>query len=163
MAGPLVGNVTFAGSVGIAFHGNVSFAATGITRTYTGAMQWAGNSSYTFTTNGLTLGAACTVIGIGSTWTLGSAINTGAFTFTYGAFSTSASNYSITSGGAFSSNNTNVRSVSLNNSTLTLSTVNSSAISFGSITRHRMERKMLETFQGLRWYLTYRTLQTIRS
>jgi hypothetical protein len=134
MAGPAAGNVTFAGTVGIAFHGNVSFAATGITRTYTGAMQWAGNASYTFTTNGLTLGSACTVVGVGSTWTLGSAINTGAFTFTYGAFSTSASNYSITSGGAFSSNNTNVRSVSLNNSTLTLSTVNSSAISFGSIT-----------------------------
>jgi hypothetical protein len=134
MAGPLVGNVTFAGSVGIAFHGNVSFAATGITRTYTGGMQWAGNSSYTFTTNGLTLGSACTVIGVGSTWELGSAINTSSFTFTYGSFSTSASNYSITSGGTFASNNNNVRSVNLNNSTVALSTVTSSAVSFGTTT-----------------------------
>lgn len=134
MAGPLSGNVTFAGSVGIAFHGNVSFAATGITRTYTGAMQWAGNSSYTFTTNGLTLGSACTIIGVGSTWTLGSAINTSSFTFTYGSFSTSASNYSITSGGVFASNNSNIRTVSLNGSTLTLSTVNSAAFNYATTT-----------------------------
>ena len=125
MAGPLVGNVTFAGTVGIAFHGNVSFAATGITRTYTGAMQWAGNSSYTFTTNGLTLGSACTVIGVGSTWTLGSALNTGTtvFTVTYGSFSTSASNYALTSAG-LSSNNSNVRSLSLNGSTVNVSASN---------------------------------------
>jgi len=128
MAGPLVGNVTFAGSVGIAFHGNVSFAATGITRTYTGAMQWAGNSSYTFTTNGLTLASACTVIGIGATWALGSALNIGSssLTVTYGTFSTSASNYALTSAG-LSSNNSNIRSLSLNGSTVTLSTISLSS------------------------------------
>jgi hypothetical protein len=121
MAGPLVGNVTFAGSVGIAFHGNVSFAATGITRTYSGAMQWAGNSSYTFTTNGLTLASTCTVIGIGSTWELGSAFANGNFSFsvTYGTFNTSVNNYSLTSG-AFASSNSNVRSLVFNGSTLTL-------------------------------------------
>ena len=86
MAGPASGNVTFAGSVGIAFHGNVSFAATGITRTYTGGMQWAGNSSYTFTTNGVALNSLCTVIGIGSTWALGGAINTTSFSFVHGGF-----------------------------------------------------------------------------
>jgi hypothetical protein len=117
MAGPLVGNVTFAGTVGIAFHGNVSFAATGITRTYSGSMFWAGNSSYTFTTNGLTLASSCTVIGVGSTWTLGSALGVGnsSFIVTYGTFTTSGSNYSISSGTVFSDNN-NVRSISLNNS-----------------------------------------------
>ena len=134
MAGPLSGNVTFAGSVGIAFHGNVSFAATGITRTYTGAMNWAGNSTYTFTTNGLTLASATTVTGVGSTWTLGSAINTSSITVTYGTFSTSASNYSITSGGAFTSNNSNIRTVNLNGSTLTLSTVNSAAFNYATTT-----------------------------
>jgi hypothetical protein len=126
MAGPLVGNVTFAGSVGIAFHGNVSFAATGITRTYVGAMNWAGNSSYTFTTNGLTLASTCTVIGIGSTWELGSALNagTGTLTVTYGSFGTSTSNYSLTAGALFS-NNSNIRSISLNGSTLTFSATGS--------------------------------------
>jgi fibronectin-binding autotransporter adhesin len=122
MAGPLSGNVTFAGTVGIAFHGNVSFAATGITRTYTGAMQWAGNSSYTFDTNGLVLASSCTVNGVGSTWTLARNINIGAFNFviTYGTFSTSASNYAITANN-FSSTNSNIRSISFNGSTITLS------------------------------------------
>ena len=119
MAGPAAGNVTFAGSVGIAFHGNVSFAATGITRTYTGAMNWAGNASYTFTTNGVVLASNCTVIGVGSTWTLGSALNIGgsSFTVTYGTFNTSASGYSITAS-FISSNNSNIRSIILNGSAL---------------------------------------------
>jgi hypothetical protein len=122
MAGPASGNANVAGTVPIAFHGNVSFAATGITRTYTGAINWAGNSSYTFTTNGLTLSSTITVTGIGATWTLGSALNNGVsgITVTYGSFSTSASNYSVTTG-TFFSNNTNVRSVSFNGSTLNLS------------------------------------------
>jgi len=122
MAGPGSGNVTLAGSVSIAFHGNVTFAATGITRTYTGAMSWAGNGSYTFNTNGLALASSCTVNGIGSTWTLGFNTNIGAlstFIVTYGSFSTSASNYSITAG-TFSSNNSNIRTINLNGSTLTL-------------------------------------------
>ena len=135
MAGPLTGNVTFAGTVGIAFHGNVSFAATGITRTYTGAMQWAGNGSYTFTTNGVTLASACTVIGIGSTWTLGSALNIGSssLTATYGIFDTSASNYALTAAG-LSSNNSNVRSLSLNGSTVTLSAISLSSFLATNIT-----------------------------
>jgi hypothetical protein len=121
MAGPAVGNVTFAGSVPIAFHGNVLFAATGITRTYTGTMNWAGDSSYTFNTNGLTLASNCTVIGVGSTWALGFNTNIGAstFTVTYGTFSTSGSNYSLTAG-TLSSSNSNVRTVNLNNSSVSL-------------------------------------------
>jgi hypothetical protein len=122
MAGPAVGNVTFAGSVPIAFHGNVLFAATGITRTYTGTMNWAGDSSYTFNTNGLALGSNCTINGVGSTWALGfnTDISISTFTVTYGTFSTSASNYNLTAG-QLSSNNSNVRTISLNGSTLTLS------------------------------------------
>ena len=131
MAGPLSGNVTFAGSVGIAFHGNVSFAATGITRTYVGAMQWAGNSSYTFDTNGLVLASGCTVIGVGSTWTLARNINIGSSSFiiTHGTYSTSASNYAITANNVLSTNS-NIRSISFNGSTITLSA--NTSISFTS-------------------------------
>ena len=134
MAGPLTGNVTFAGSVSIAFHGNVSFAATGITRTYVGAMLWAGNSSYTFTTNGLILESSCTVTGIGASWALGSAfsiINFTNFTVTFGSFTTSLSSYSLDCA-AFTSSNSNVRSISLNSSTVNL-TSNSFAISFFAV------------------------------
>lgn len=128
MAGPASGNVTFAGTVPIAFHGNVLFAATGITRTYSGIMYWAGNSSYTFTTNGLSLASQCLLTGIGATWTLGSSLTTsGALTITYGGFSTSASNYAVSLiANAFSSSNSNVRSIALNASTITYA----SAVSF---------------------------------
>ena len=129
MAGPLTGNVTFAGTVPIAYHGNVSFAATGITRTYTGAMNWTGNGSYTFTTNGLVLSSSCTVNGIGSTWTLGSAFNPAVsnITVNYGEFNTSASNYSVAVVSILSSN-ANIRSVSLNGSSVTLSGGGSSIV-----------------------------------
>ena len=135
MAGPASGNVTFAGSVGIAFHGDVSFAATGITRTYTGTMNWAGNSSYTFTTNGLALASTCFVIGVGSTWVLGSALNIGTaqLNTTYGTFSTSVSNYSLTSSNIFSSNN-NIRSINFNGSTITCGGTGSNSLSFANIT-----------------------------
>ena len=123
MAGPASGNVTFAGAVAIAFHGNVSFAATGITRTYTGTMVWAGNASYTFTTNGLTLASTTIVNGIGATWTLGSALTaTGIIiTVTYGTFNTSSGNYAVTTA-AISSSNLNIRTINLNGSTVSLST-----------------------------------------
>jgi fibronectin-binding autotransporter adhesin len=129
MAGPASGNVTFAGTVPIAFHGSVLFAATGITRTYSGVIYWAGNSSYTFTTNGLSLASQCLLTGIGATWTLGSSLTTsGALTITYGGFNTSASNYAVSlTTNAFSSNNSNVRSVALNASTITYG----SATAFG--------------------------------
>jgi len=133
VAGPTSGNVTWAGSVPIAFHGNVSFAATGITNSYTGTMNWAGNSSYTFTTNGLALLSPITVLGINSTWTIGSALNTtNVLTVTYGNFNTSASNYNIIAL-LLSSNNSMVRGISLNGSTFT-STASGNIINFGTIT-----------------------------
>ena len=133
MAGPASGNITWAGVVTIAFHGNVTFAATGITCSYSNGINWAGNSSYTFTTNGLTLLSAITVIGINSTWTIGSALdNTNSLTVTYGNFNTSASNYNIIAL-LLSSNNSNVRGISLNGSTFT-STASGNIINFGTIT-----------------------------
>jgi hypothetical protein len=136
MAGPLVGNVTFAGSVGIAFHGSVSFAATGITRTHTGTMNWTGNASYTFTTNGLVLANSITVNGIGATWTLGSAITntlSAIYVINGGTFSTSGSGYSITGGQQLFSNSGWVRTIQLNNSAITFTGSNSSTFSLSTI------------------------------
>jgi hypothetical protein len=129
MAGPASGNVTLAGSVPIAFHGNVSFAATGITRTYTGSTNWAGNSSYTFTTNGFTL-FSITVTGIGSTWTLGSAVsNIGSTSVAYGSFVTN--NFSL-SANQLPSNTTPpaVRSISFGSSTVTLNSTGTETLNF---------------------------------
>jgi hypothetical protein len=126
MAGPLVGNVTFAGTVGIAFHGNVSFAATGITRTYSGAIQWAGNNSYTFTTNGVTLNSQILIAGVGATWTLGSSFSTGqSFLVNFGAFNTDSYTCTVNS---FTSTGTGVRSLTLGASTVSATT----SFSFGT-------------------------------
>ena len=77
----------------------------------------------TITTNGVTIGVNTTLNGVGGAWTLGSALNISTFTLTLtnGTFDTSASNYAVTAG-AFSSNNSNTRTINLNGSTITLST-----------------------------------------
>ncbi|NBR62681.1 MAG: hypothetical protein EBT86_13880, partial [Actinobacteria bacterium] len=77
MAGPLVGNVTWAGSAPLAIHGNVSLAASGITRTYTGLITLSGSGSYTFTTNGVSFAQDLNLNTVGGTWTLGSALTLG--------------------------------------------------------------------------------------
>ena len=86
-------------------------------------MQWAGNGSYTFDANGVNFLSDFTVIGIGSTWTLARNIVFGnatrSLTVTYGTFDTSASNYSIEVG-AIISNNSNIRTISLNGSSVIL-------------------------------------------
>ena len=76
----------------------------------------------TITTNGVTIGVTTTLNGVGGAWTLGSAlnINLSVLTFTNGTFDTSASNYAVTAG-AFTSNNSNTRTINLNGSTLTFS------------------------------------------
>jgi len=128
MAGPAAGNVTFAGTVGIAFHGNVSFAATGITRTYTGAMTLAGNSTYTFTTNGVGFASATifTVNGPFAAWTLGSALSQVQFVMVCGTFSTN--NFALGVVG-FGDSGSNIYTISLGSSTVTLGGGNLSFIS----------------------------------
>jgi hypothetical protein len=124
IAGPASGNVTIAGSGGLAVHGNATLPATGLTRTYTGAITLSGSSpGRTFTTNGVALASSITVNGVGCGWILGSALNNGSsnFTVTNGSFDTSASNYSIASG-IFSSSNSNARTFTLNASTVGFAT-----------------------------------------
>lgn len=123
MAGPATGNVTWAGTAPLAIHGNMSLAATGITRSYTGTITLSGSSTgRTFTTNGVTLNGNVTVNGVGCGWTLGSALsNDGSgvvLTVTNGTFDTGG--YAFT-GAGLSSSNSNLRTINLNASTLTIS------------------------------------------
>jgi len=76
----------------------------------------------TITTNGVTIGVTTTLNGVGGAWTLGSALNLSTFslTLTNGTFDTSVSNYAVTAG-TFSSSNSNIRTINLNGSTLSLS------------------------------------------
>lgn len=119
MAGPLTGNVTWAGTAPLAIHGDVTLPASGLTRSYTGNLTLTGSSTgRTFTTNGVALASATTVDGVGCGWTLGSAIDFGGnLTITNGIFDTG--NYNVIAL-LFLSTNSNSRTISLGSSTVGL-------------------------------------------
>jgi hypothetical protein len=131
IAGPLVGNVTLAGSTAIdGIHGNVTLPATGLTRTYTGAITLSGSTSgLTLTTNGVVLASSITVNGVGCEWTLGFTLDIGSsiLTVTNGSFS--CSTYNLTAS-QVASGNLNTRTVNFGSGTITLS--GSSPVAFGT-------------------------------
>jgi hypothetical protein len=130
IAGPLVGNVTLAGSTAIVgIHGDVTLPATGLTRTYTGAITLSGSSTgRTLTTNGVTLASGITVDGVGCGWTLGSALDMGSSVLTVinGLFD--CDTYNLTAG-RLTCDSSNSRTVDFGSGTVTFS---SSPISFGA-------------------------------
>jgi hypothetical protein len=117
-------------------HGNVTLPATGLTRTYTGAITLSSNSTgLTFTTNGVTLASTITVNGTGCEWALGSALNNGTslFILTNGLFD--CNTYNFTASGV-SSDNGNSRTFDFGSGTVALSD-NSLPISFGTTETNR--------------------------
>jgi hypothetical protein len=122
IAGPASGNVTLAGSTAIVgIHGNVAFPATGMTRTYTGAITLSGSSAgRTLTTNGVALNSAITVNGVGAGWTLanGTSIGINQLFVTNGSFDTDI--YNLTCG-SISSAGLNTRSIDFGSSTISSS------------------------------------------
>ena len=125
LASGLDGTMTLAGtSIGLTVSGSLTFQATNFTRTYTGTTTFsATTTSKTVTTNGVAFGGAVVFNGVGGGWTLGSALTTSStLTVTNGTFDTSSSgNYSV-SADSLSSNNSNLRTINLNASSITLST-----------------------------------------
>jgi len=124
-ASGLDGVMTLAGtSIGLTVSGSLTFQATNFTRTYDGTTTFnATTTGKTVTTNGVAFGGPVAFDGVGGGWTLGSAFSCGSntLTLTNGTFDTSSSgNYAVTAN-AFNSNNSNVRTINLNASTLTLS------------------------------------------
>lgn len=103
IAGPASGNVTWAGTAPLAIHGNVTLPATGLTRTYGGAITLTSNSTgLTFTTNGVALGNAIAVNGVDCAWTLGSALsNTFGLSLTNGTYDTAG--YTVSTSGSSAS------------------------------------------------------------
>lgn len=123
-ASGLDGTMTLAGSsIGLTVSGSLTFQATNFTRSYTGTTTFnATTTGKTVTTNGVALNGEVTFNGVGGEWTLGSALSIGnnTITLTNGTLNTSVSNYAITAN-IFSSNNANTRTLTLNGSTVTLS------------------------------------------
>jgi hypothetical protein len=136
IAGPASGNVTLAGSTALFIHDDITLPATGLTRTYTGAITLSGTGAgKTITTNGVTLSTGVlTLNGVGAEWSLGDALTMGQTSSTFNVFNGSfdTANYNLTVA-AFSSNVTGGRSITLGSSTVTLGT--NASISFGSQSR----------------------------
>ena len=128
IAGPLVGNVTLAGSTALFIHDDITLPATGLTRTYTGGITLSGTGAgKTITTNGVTLGAGIGVNGVGAEWALADALNIGSGSLTVANGSFDTANYNLTCS-SLSSNTGNARTISLGSSTITTS----SGVGFGS-------------------------------
>ena len=127
ISGPASGNLTLAGTGGLACHGNVSFPATNIVVSFAGNITLSSSSTgLTFTTNGQTINSLMEINGVGCSWALGSALTLGTglgVTVTNGTFSTSASNYSL--------NASNSGGITVQGGTLTL---NASTITTGNFT-----------------------------
>ena len=124
-ASGLDGTMTLAGSsIGLTVFSSLTFQATNFTRTYSGTTTFSATTTgKTVTTNGVAFGGAIVFNGVGGGWTLGSALTTSStLTVTNGTFDTSSSgNYSV-SADSLSSNNSNLRTINLNASSITLST-----------------------------------------
>jgi hypothetical protein len=130
IAGPLVGNVTLAGSTALFIHDDITLPATGMTRTYTGNITLSGSTTgKTLTTNGVVLASFINVNGVGAEWALASALDNSSSTFTVTNGSFDADTYNITCGN-FNSNVTHARTIDLGSSTVTVS--GASAIDFGT-------------------------------
>lgn len=124
VAGPVSGNVTFSGTGGMRVHGSLTWPASGMTRSYTGITNFlATTTGKTITTNGVTFGDGLTFDGVGGGWTLGGALTATSrtITLTNGSFDTG--NYNITAG-VMSFSNSNVRTLTLGSSTVTLNQLN---------------------------------------
>lgn len=126
-ASGLDGTMTFSSSVtnvALDVYGSMSLPATNFSWTPASGitLTFRGTSSYTITTNGNTINTTnLTLDAVGGTLTLGSALtlnSTRSLIITNGTFSTSASNYAL-SCGQILSNNSNVRTISLNASAVT--------------------------------------------
>ena len=127
------GTVTFATGTSptFAISGSMTLLA-GTVWSATGTLTFnATNTGKTITTNGVTITASITFNGVGGGWTLGSAITTASsITFTNGTFSTSVTNYAVTTtnitinGGILTLNGSTVTSSSAPPFTYTSGTVN---------------------------------------
>jgi hypothetical protein len=136
IAGPASGNVTLAGSSALYIHDDITLPATGLTRTYTGAITLSGTGAgKTITTNGVTLASAITVNGVGAEWALADALNTGNSTINIinGSFDTDT--YNLTTG-LIVSNVANSRTIDFGSSTVSLASTGV-VLNFGTAETNR--------------------------
>jgi hypothetical protein len=110
--------VTLAGSTAIVgIHGNVTLPATGLTRTYTGAITLSGSTSgLTLTTNGVVFVSPFITNGVASEWSLGSAAECTTFSIVNGSFALAGYNLTCQQ---IASDNGNSRTINFGSGTTT--------------------------------------------
>ena len=111
--------MTLAGSTGYTVYGDWVLGS-GVTQSYSGTLTFSGRNTQTITSAGRVMFGAITVDSYGGTVQLADALNIGsnALTVTNGTFDTK--NYNVVAG-QLSSSNSNVRTITLGSSTVTLS------------------------------------------
>jgi len=127
-ASGLDGTMTLAGSgIGLTVSGSLDWPATNFSRTYGGTTTFNATTTGKTVTARVAFGGPVDFDGVGGGWTLGNNFSCGTqtLTLTNGTFDTSSSgNYSVTAD-SFNSSNSNIRTINLNASTITLSGSNS--------------------------------------
>lgn len=122
ISGPASGNVTLAGTAALIIHDDITLPATGLTRTYTGAITLSGSTTgKTVTTNGVALSSSLTINGIGCAWDLGSALNIGANNLTVANGSLDLVTYNLTVNGLSSTSGD--RTIDFGSGTITINSV----------------------------------------
>ena len=126
--GGLDGALTWAGTATLNVYGSSSLPAANMTVTNSGLVYYRATSAKTITSNGRNLSSGSHLFdGVGGSWTLTDAFSTSnTLTITNGSFSTGG--FALTANG-LSSSNTNVRSINLGASTVSL-TQTSTIINF---------------------------------
>lgn len=126
IAGPATGNLTLAGSGAWYIYGNLTLPATGLTRTFTGAIQFWGTGSQTITTNGVTMASATTFAGSG-TFTLQDALNNGSSAINLNAGTFDANGKNLTCGAIGATAGTTAGTLTLGASTVSATTISPNA------------------------------------
>ncbi len=122
--------MTLGGSTAYEVYGNWVLGS-GVTQSYSGTLSFSGRNTQTITSAGKTLSSAITVNSYGGTVELADALNIGSnsLAVTNGTFDTK--NFNVTAG-SLTSTNSNVRTITLGSSTVTLS--GSSPVTFTTST-----------------------------
>ena len=98
VSGPASGNLTLAGTGFWYIYGSLTLPATGLTRTFTGRIEFWATDSRTITTNGVTLASTLVFAGTGGTWTLQDALNNGGGTIQINAGTLDTNGKNLTCG-----------------------------------------------------------------
>ena len=126
IAGPATGNLTLAGNGAWYIYGNLTFPATGFTRSGGGSIQFWGTGSHTITTNGVAMANTIAFSGVG-TYTLQDALNNGtsAVTLIAGVFNTDGKN--LTCGAINAATGVTAGTLTLGASTVSATTISANS------------------------------------